>query len=377
MGLLDIFKIFRKKENKTIETKNDSAEIKYADSESVDDAEKHCYQPDEYYTTESYPGCGMSRSVITFQERKKTCIPSERGLYVAEILLLDYCQKGKYPNPKDGYPGFWWFEYGIRDVGHALESLAQRGFIQMASARESLDSLTVVQLKDLLRSVHAPVSGKKSELIKRVQDNVPDEALTHSGIDCKYQLTELGKQELQDNAYVPYMHNCPYKTTDVGPRDTIFNVWRINQELGRGDKSDWRAVVDRIEQEIRLKNDKEQQTFMNDLKKIDPRGYKKLKSQDDQLAAINKVEKKYKADGDLDSLIAFWENLWNCGGLEFEGAYWHFRLPDLYIKAKRYDDAIAFCTRIQSERKQYSDKADSYIKRIEKKLATQIAKKTK
>ena len=47
------------------------------------------------------------------------------------------------------------------------------------------------------------------------------------------------------------------------------------------------------------------------------------------------------------------------------------------IKAKRYEDAMAFCDKIKSEKKQYYDKADSYIKRIEKKLATQAAKKVK
>lgn len=376
MGLLNIFNFFKKKDRPSI-TKNELSDNGYADSKSIDGAERHCYKPDEYYTNESYPGHEMSQKVITFQERKKTCIPSERGLYVAEILLLEYCRKGKYPNPKYGYPGFWWFEYGIRDVGHALKSLEQRGFIQMTSARNSLDSLTVTQLKNLLRSVHVPVSGKKSALIERVKERVPDDILTHSSIDCKYQLTELGEQELQDNAYVPYMHSCPYKTTDDGPRNQIFNVWRINQLLGQGDKSDWKKVVDEIEQEIKVKNDKEQQNFMDDLKKIDPKGYKKLKDQDNQLATINRMEKRYEADGDLNALIGFWEKLWNSGGLMFEGVHWHFRLPDLYIKAKRYEDAMAFCDKIKSEKKQYYDKADSYIKRIEKKLATQAAKKVK
>ncbi|MDD4437755.1 MAG: hypothetical protein PHS04_06960 [Tissierellia bacterium] len=41
----------------------------------------------------------------------------------------------------------------------------------------------------------------------------------------------------------------------------------------------------------------------------------------------------------MDSYIAFWEMLWSSGGLKFEGTG-HFVLPDLYIKAKRYDDKI-------------------------------------
>lgn len=53
------------------------------------------------------------------------------------------------------------------------------------------------------------------------------------------------------------------------------------------------------------------------------------------------------------------------GGLKFEGAGWHFELPDLYIKAKRYDDALAFVKRLKAEKPTYVYKADAYIKKIE------------
>lgn len=91
----------------------------------------------------------MATRVITFEERKKTSFPSARGLYVAEIMLLEYCSQGKYPKPKGGYPGLWWFKYGIRDVGHALESLQDRGFLQWASKAKSLGTLKVDELKQL------------------------------------------------------------------------------------------------------------------------------------------------------------------------------------------------------------------------------------
>lgn len=102
----------------------------YADSSSVAPDERPFYQPDSYYTYYSYPGSSLSQRVIPFEGRKRISYPSARGLYVAEIMLLEYCNQGKYPKPSSGYPGFWWFKYGIRDVGHALESLEKRGFIR-------------------------------------------------------------------------------------------------------------------------------------------------------------------------------------------------------------------------------------------------------
>lgn len=58
---------------------------------------------------------------------------------------------------------------------------------------------------------------------------------------------------------------------------------------------------------------------------------------DRQLEQIQAAEEKYKDDS--DSLILFWEKLWAKGGVKFNGVRWTFRIVDLYVKAKRYDDA--------------------------------------
>ena len=131
--------------------------------------EKQYYQKDSYYTDYDLAG----NKVIRLAERKKSSYPSKNGLYVPEILLLSYC--GKYPNPKSGYQAFWWFKYGIRNVGAVLDSLMERGFIE-------LDQTT-----------------------------------------GKYKLTELGKQELRDNEYVEFMHK--------NSKFADFTAWEMNQEL--------------------------------------------------------------------------------------------------------------------------------------------------
>ena len=89
-----------------------------------------------------------------------------------------------------------------------------------------------------------------------------------------------------------------------------------------------------------------------------------LKSQDEQLESIKNAEKKYELDGNIDSLIKFWEDIWNNGGLLFRGSAWTCRLPDLYIKQKRYDDALSILRKIRNP--SYRDKKASYIERIEK-----------
>ena len=92
-----------------------------------------------------------------------------------------------------------------------------------------------------------------------------------------------------------------------------------------------------------------------------------VKERDKQLEDVKQADEQYRQDNDLNSIILFWENIWDKGGPLFEGSGWMFTLPDLYIKAQCYDKAIALCKRIKKERQSYySDKADKYIERIQK-----------
>lgn len=257
MGLFDFLKA---KTSQNAEEKNaitintgfgrQISKAEYADSRSIADDEKPYYRSDEYYTTYSYPGTEMARKVITFEERKSTSYPSKRGLYVAEILLLEYCSYGKYPKPSGGYPGLWWFEYGIRDVGHALESLEKRGFLSWAPFEQCLSSLKTDELKRILDKAGLQTSGKKSDLIKRISTEVPREMVSLPDSAFKYELTDVGKLELQQNGYVPYMHKHPHKTTEDARFGEVFNVWSVNKLFPDGDASEWRSVVGRVEERM-------------------------------------------------------------------------------------------------------------------------------
>lgn len=358
MGLFDFFK---KKDKKQ------TAKIAKADVQpTVPEEDKKFYKPDDYYASIIHEGTIFEHRVVTFEERKKTAIPSERGLYPAEILLLSYCSLGTYPGPKNGYPGFWWFTYGIRDVGAALKSLEDRGYIELGSISNSVGSFTVAQLKELLIAHGQPTTGKKAELVERVAKTVPEAALVNAGARAKYALTEIGRMELDDNAYVPYMHSAHNKTIECGEFAVEFNVWSINKLLGSGDKSNWQAVVDAQERKMNQETAASNEAFMRDLKTSNPAAYRKLRAQERQLAAVQEARNRYQEDKDLDKYIAFWEMLWKNGGLMFEGAHWLFELPDLYIKAKRYDDALAFVLKLKKQKPTYAYKADNYIMKIEK-----------
>lgn len=100
------------------------------------------------------------------------------------------------------------------------------------------------------------------------------------------------------------------------------------------------------------------------LRDIDPDLAATLDAQDKQLEAIQSAEKEYACGGSIDALISFWEDIWEHGGLLFNGSKWTFRLPDLYIQQARYDDALRILGKIKNPL--YSDKVRSYISKISK-----------
>jgi len=148
--------------------------------------------------------------------------------------------------------------------------------------------------------------------------------------------------------------------------------------LGVGDKSNYMEIIENKHAEIENANKENNKVFMSDIKKIDPEGYKLLKSQDKQIEAVQAADAKYAADKDLDWIISFWKKIWDAGGPTFEGSGWMFRLPDLYIKAKRYDDALIIVQKIKNTKNSYySSKAENYIAKIMDRKAKDAAKANK
>lgn len=358
MGLFDFLKSksVQTDVSSTIKVGSDAmvhlGKSEYADSRSIASDERPYYRPDDYYTTYSYPGTEMARKVITFEERKKTSYPSKRGLYVAEILLLEYCSYGKYPKPSGGYPGLWWFEYGIRDVGHALESLENRGFLQWAPLEHSISSLKVDELKHILEQAGLSTAGKKADLVKRISAEIPRERLGLPASAYKYELTDLGKDELQKNGYVPYMHKHPHKTTEDDRFGEVFNVWSVNKLFPDGDASDWRRVVGQLEEKlfgvdmataVQEKQSEEKRDYASERNAVraylaDQRDYinKNVRTSGDGFAEESKGLDLIRIGRDKEALVQFYIAI----GKKFDAPALYREAAALLEKYEMFDEAL-------------------------------------
>ncbi len=152
---------------------------------------------------ESREAFGKMKMESSYQCLQKS-YPSERGLKINEILMIHLSDM--YTADQENFPQFWIYEYGTKSPKSLLTSLIERGYIEAKTAAETLSLLKIPELKDILKEFNLPQTGKKSDLISRIAQNVSEESLFKKISIRGLKPTVLGEAELKDNGYVPYFH---------------------------------------------------------------------------------------------------------------------------------------------------------------------------
>lgn len=110
-----------------------------------------------------------------------------------EISFLDYIDSKKVHELS--LPGYWTYEYNL-DFKYVISKLINNGYLIVTST-PNLNKLKVDELKDILRKYSLKVSGKKADLIKRIEENITEEQLSQyfeSYGELYYKSTQTGKQ---------------------------------------------------------------------------------------------------------------------------------------------------------------------------------------
>jgi len=150
-----------------------------------------------------------------------TSYPSSNGLKPPEILMLYYASTYKTSNNK--FQKFWFSEYGIRNPNEVLTALFNGGFIRIATIEESLSTLKLAELKDICFKLNLKTKGKKDDLINSICQYSDRTVLNTLVTDRTYALTDLGKEELSTNQYVPFLH----KSQNIYGVD----IWWANKKI--------------------------------------------------------------------------------------------------------------------------------------------------
>ena len=170
--------------------------------------------------------------IVPAAERIQTAIPSKHGLYPHEILMLDYATT--FYTEGNTFQGFWWYRYGVINVGDSLRSLLERGFLQVGDLQSTVEKENATTLKEELKKRGIKTTGKKADLVKRLLEEVPNEELNIRFALRNYQMSELGKQSLIEESYVPYIHR--YQLEDL-------DIWSLNKIVHTPPKMPYRDKI--------------------------------------------------------------------------------------------------------------------------------------
>lgn len=151
--------------------------------------------------------------------------PSENGLYPHEILMLYYAPNYTINLDNNYYQSFWNDKYYVVNPSFILETLMKRGFISKGDIRQTIEKLTILELKEELKSMKEKTTGNKQELVDRIM--LKSGGILEQKYPIRYfQLTSLGEQELQENQYVPYLH-----------KNNFMSIWDINKMINKEHKN--------------------------------------------------------------------------------------------------------------------------------------------
>lgn len=140
-------------------------------------------------------------------------MPTCDSLYPHEILVLSYASY--YCTSGNKFPKFWSYEYGIKDVQSILSKLEKDGFIEIDSSANRLTKKKISELKPVLQSHGLKASGKKSEMIERILENISEEELDILFPDKPYKYTQKGEALLKKFEWIPYIHNHRINGLDI------------------------------------------------------------------------------------------------------------------------------------------------------------------
>lgn len=169
-------------------------------------------------------------------EQGEPVIPDEEltaaNLYPHEILLLDLAPA--YYTDQQEFPKFWRTQYKVMHVFERLEQLAARGFLSVATLEETLAERTMAVLKNALRQLKLPVSGRKRELIARLLD-CPDRAQLEEIFPRRtYMLSETGQAARDMAAYIPYLHHNPAEG---------LTIWSLHRLVSAYSERNFRELI--------------------------------------------------------------------------------------------------------------------------------------
>lgn len=171
-------------------------------------------------------------------DRYEPEIPPLQGDY-AKAVFLWATAKPSILKTKENSAGYFLYELGIKDVAKYQKQLINEGYYELASPAQKLNYLKLPELKEMLKVLDRPVSGKKEVLIDRILGAADETFINRYFPDEIYCLSDKGRDFLNNHIAYAEIHkhraawNISWQEYDraaAGSQDYLAVVWGILKE---------------------------------------------------------------------------------------------------------------------------------------------------
>lgn len=129
---------------------------------------------------------------------------------------------------------FWKNSYGCRPKT-LINNLSSKDYITEGfNLKNILNKLTVQEIEEVLRKHHLSLSGERSELVKRVQENA--DILDYASLPKYYVLTSKGKNLRDRSHHILYFHE----------NDFDINIFKADKIYSRHKKFSSKEIIEKI-----------------------------------------------------------------------------------------------------------------------------------
>lgn len=161
--------------------------------------------------------------IKTYEEQRKEELlykASDKleGLAVGEIILLDWIHLKKVSKEKPNYFDRW---YGI-DCNLSSNKLNEEGYIRIGTPLESIYSLTLDELRKILKKHYLKTTGRKKDYLERIKNELNEEDYADF-IEPTWILTEKGQTFLKNYNVLVWAHK-KYSTVGYSIAVTPYSV---------------------------------------------------------------------------------------------------------------------------------------------------------
>lgn len=210
----------------------------------------------------------------TLKDRIVDAKPSDSGLYLHEIIMINYSSFGSFKTVNTSFPNIFKYQLYVQEPNLLLESLIERDYIRICTQEELLKNLRLKDLRELMKFKGLKCKGTSSteKTMNVIKDNCSISEIVSFYNFLYYVPTEKGNIVIKNNEHFIKNQYSGWNLSSGYAKDRYINPNDI--KLYKKNVMNQKLYIDKINSKFRLTNGGKIESTINSWMKNFPKGTK-------------------------------------------------------------------------------------------------------